>query len=105
MGGDTGNDRGGVGLGAIILFVLVRALEHDIGGFFLLDRIAGLFVPVLQPPLVTAQLLVDLLRRLVDRLMRVLCFGMALDDQALHDVGHDIDGEAVVRPLAQGDLR
>ncbi|MNC91943.1 hypothetical protein D3C83_82900 [compost metagenome] len=63
----------------------------------------GLLVPVLEPPLVAPELLLDLVRRLLEGLVRVLRLAVTLEDQALIDVEHDIAGERPRGRLAESD--
>ena len=62
-------------------------------------------VVVAQAALVAAQLLVDLLDRIVEGDMGVMRAALRLQDQALHHVGDDIAPECTLRGLAEGNLR
>ena len=100
--GDNDRRVGRVGLGFV-------GLEHDIGGGLLVafgaPRLGGGIVAVLDPALVAAQLLLDLVGRAIERHVRVMGNGVALEDQALHHMGDDIAAECALRSLAEGDVR
>ena len=99
-----GDHRRAVG-GQFLVIVGFGRAEDRIGGLGLAHRMGGLFVAVVDPALVTAQLLFDLARRGIEGLVDVMRFGMTLEDQALHDMRDDIGGERAARPLAEGDMR
>jgi len=65
----------------------------------------GLVLPGINPALIAAQLLVDLLGRLIERDVGILRHCAALENQALCDVGHDIAAEAAVWCLTKRDVR
>src|SRR5688572_31999482 len=69
VGARFGDDRRGIGED-----FLVRLLgrEDRISGLLLARRVVGLLVPVLEPALVAPELLLDLVRGLLERLVRVL---------------------------------
>ena len=110
--GGFGNVRRGLGDdGRGVLFLaFFRVIgfgrgEDRVGGLFLGHGVGGLAVAVLHPALVAAQLLFDLGQRLIEALMDVMRLAVALEDQALVDVGDDIAGIRAGPSLAESDMR
>lgn len=60
-----------------------------------------LFVAILQPALVAAKLLLDLGGSLVAGLVRIMRFGVALQDKPLHHVQYDVAGKGARPGLAE----
>ena len=86
------------------LFGLGRG-EDRVRSLFLRQSVGGLAVPVLHAALVAAQLLFDLAQRLIEALVNVMRFAMALEDKALVDVRDDVAGISAGPGLAEGDVR
>src|SRR5690606_41545220 len=91
VGPGLGDDRRRVGDHLLVRFV---GSEDRVSRLFLPHRVLGLLVAVLEAALVAPELLFDTLGRLLERLMSVLRLSMALENQALVDVQHDVAGES-----------
>ena len=78
------------------------AFSADFG--LMSGSVGGLLVPVLQPALVAAQLLFDLFGSGIESKVRIMRLAVALQDQAMIDVQHDIAIESARRCLAKGDV-
>ena len=94
-----GNDGAGFGndwravSGDLFVVVDLGGCKDGVCRFSLAHGVVSLFVPILDAALVPAQLLLDLAGCRVECLVHIMGFGMTLEDQALHDMRHDIRSE------------
>src|SRR5690606_39146191 len=102
VGPGLGDDRRSVGDDFLVRLV---GSKDRISRLLLPHGVLSLLVAVLETALVAPELLLDPLGRLFERLVRVLRLPVALENQALVDVQHDVAGERAGRPLAERHRR